>query len=597
MDTSIPSDPLVDADCMTSTHTSHDSNVAPPHQPKKRQPRKKSAIVESAHMPSETISTDKSTECELNSQPTESSRTSARESTSDARGLDASWMRHVSDLLKKLWLPIETDSADLHSNSSSGSWKKMESKSWFSIQEWTANQLHAQNSQMTCSPSSTFSIAESKVKSRTNTGQVKTKKSGAPVPNRSRKYRLLVTTVQKSKLKQWLGCNRMTYNLALNYCRNNDSTAINQYALRDRFVTADGEGIQNYKFLLSTPKAIREGAIRDVVNAYTSNFAIKKKNPSHKFRINFRSKKDPNQTMNVDSSSEPEIMYDPELKTCSLRMFPKFLGDECKFKIGIRNCDIRKKKVPVITSDIRITMDRMKNFYVHIPFVQMPRETQAGKNTWVALDPGCRVFQTMYSPMMHKAIQFGPGDSSMLYSRCVAIDRFCSSISKCKKEIRKCTDKRTKRKLECKSTRMTRAKYRMAKRIKCMVDEIQWKTIHYLVKNFRHIIIPEFKTSSMVDKRDRHITRKTVRQMLTWSHYTFRMRLMEKARFSGTTVYVVTEEYTSKTCGNCFNIHDKLGSSKIFNCPTCSVKMDRDLNGSRNIFIKNVELVETTQSG
>jgi len=77
--------------------------------------------------------------------------------------------------------------------------------------------------------------------------------------------------------------------------------------------------------------------------------------------------------------------------------------------------------------------------------------------------------------------------------------------------------------------------------------------------------------------------------MLTWSHYQFREHLKHKSQLMGNTnqVIVVTEEYTSKTCGQCGKIHWSLGSNKIFKCPSCKCTLGRDANGARNIFLKN----------
>lgn len=77
--------------------------------------------------------------------------------------------------------------------------------------------------------------------------------------------------------------------------------------------------------------------------------------------------------------------------------------------------------------------------------------------------------------------------------------------------------------------------------------------------------------------------------MSIWSHYTFKQRILWKA--SQTTwcqVHIVTEDYTSKTCGNCGFIKDNLGRAKIYKCEKCKMVMDRDVNGARNIYLKNL---------
>ena len=69
------------------------------------------------------------------------------------------------------------------------------------------------------------------------------------------------------------------------------------------------------------------------------------------------------------------------------------------------------------------------------------------------------------------------------------------------------------------------------------------------------LLSPEFAVKQMTRKRGqggewkRRINRSTVRRMLLWGHYQFRMRLLAKAKQWGKTVVVVGEGYTSKTCG------------------------------------------------
>ncbi len=48
----------------------------------------------------------------------------------------------------------------------------------------------------------------------------------------------------------------------------------------------------------------------------------------------------------------------------------------------------------------------------------------------------------------------------------------------------------------------------------------------------------------------------------------------------------------SKTCGGCGRLHHGLLGSKMFNCPTCGVVMDRDVHGSRNILLRTVAGVD-----
>ena len=79
--------------------------------------------------------------------------------------------------------------------------------------------------------------------------------------------------------------------------------------------------------------------------------------------------------------------------------------------------------------------------------------------------------------------------------------------------------------------------------------------------------------------------------MMTLSHYTFRQRLIHVAnQYTDRQVYVVGEEYTSMTCTFCGHLNAK-DASEVKTCKSCHKTIDRDVNGSRNVFIKNVDIV------
>ena len=88
-----------------------------------------------------------------------------------------------------------------------------------------------------------------------------------------------------------------------------------------------------------------------------------------------------------------------------------------------------------------------------------------------------------------------------------------------------------------------------------------------------------------------YLSNKTKDEMLSLSHFLFKTRLIEKTQeFKNFRLHHVNEAYTSKTCSCCGKINN-CGSSKIYKCESCSLIMDRDVNGARNIFIKHASLV------
>ena len=61
------------------------------------------------------------------------------------------------------------------------------------------------------------------------------------------------------------------------------------------------------------------------------------------------------------------------------------------------------------------------------------------------------------------------------------------------------------------------------------------------------ILLPTFKSQEMCKRGKRKLRKKSVRQMLTLSHYRFKQRLKQKALEYGVQVIDVCEAYTSKT--------------------------------------------------
>ena len=141
--------------------------------------------------------------------------------------------------------------------------------------------------------------------------------------------------------------------------------------------------------------------------------------------------------------------------------------------------------------------------------------------------------------------------------------------------------------------RLRRLISRLQRRIEQVRGTVHHQCARELTERYDHILIPSFSTSQMVQKggAGRRINKVTVRQMLGWAHYRFRQRLLQQAEPRGATVHVVSEAYTSKSCGRCGRLPDSLGGSHTFRCPhpPCDYRSDRDAHGARNIMAMNVE--------
>ncbi len=130
-------------------------------------------------------------------------------------------------------------------------------------------------------------------------------------------------------------------------------------------------------------------------------------------------------------------------------------------------------------------------------------------------------------------------------------------------------------------------------RLKCKKDDLildlHNRLAYELITHYDVIFLPSFETKGMVrrkDKKIRTIRRNTCRQMLDLNHYGFKLRLKWYAKKYGKHIVDCNESYTSKTRSWNGSIDEKLGSSKIIKGDGFTV--DRDINGARNIFIKNL---------
>jgi IS605 OrfB family transposase len=259
--------------------------------------------------------------------------------------------------------------------------------------------------------------------------------------------------------------------------------------------------------------------------------------------------------------------------------------EDRSYPVFIRNIESRywfttpqKKKVNIPYSKIfeenpkgleLIYEKSTDRYFIHCPvdinwFPKEDRrnESQTTKSSkgdrLISLDPGIRKFLTGYDPDGN-FILFGEGACHTLLEHLCEIDKL-------------------KRK----------GKDRKWLRIKNLLEELHWKISDFLTSNYDHILLPNFRTSQMVSKKN-HLSKKTRRLMNMFSFYKFKEKMMFKCLERGKNLYIVDESYTSKTCGQCGTLND-IGSKEIYTCSKCKFVCDRDVNGARNILIKNLTL-------
>ncbi len=397
------------------------------------------------------------------------------------------------------------------------------------------------------------------------------------------KIRIIPTEEQREKLIHWSHCTRKTYNLCVAFVnerqgRNKQPTRMTsafETEMRQSCVGKNGQLKENemLNYLLDVPQPIRDNALRDVKKSVKAHYKKKGQNRPKCFHLHFRSIKNER----FHSVFLPKREW--SLRTGKIRTLMSNVAIDKKYSKYPKGSYIQEelinKNLTTLPADSRLLINHnYTKFDIYIPIPIESKDMKVKKRI-IALDPGVRTFLTGYNQKGQVIEYGGSKDNAKLFKTGLLVDKLMS---------------RSKRKKGKQSRRRhRRAAQRLRDKIKNRVNYLHKCVSKDLLENNRVILLPSFNVQNMVSKKQsrRLLPRSTVRQMLSWSHFKFRQYLITKSReYPHSEVRIVTEEYTSKTCGCCGEIHHLLGGAKTFTCPSCNFTISRDWNGARNILIK-----------
>lgn len=513
----------------------------------------KSLIVESAHKNSLMILKDKKIFSDQITLTMNWSKILGAELTLREKDCKEFWNSQCLAKSKKLWFPTEIGCVDSHSSSSSGFSTKTVQNSWFSTKQSINPKV--KTSQKMFSQLYTYSPV----------------KKWDEDAIRVKKIRLLPTKEQETMLENWSNTTRYVYNKCLAKIKKDQTlnSSAGYKKLNKECITAknnniikDGE-IHNYdKFLydweLDTPKDIRNGALRDIKKAYKTAWSNLKACNIKTFGLEFRKKKEyAEQSMEIPDNAIKVIKNNNKVR---IVIYGKYMKNSIL---------VDKKSIKGVDLNInRYTRLKKENneWFLCVPCDTTGTISKAPIKT-CALDPGVRKFQVIYSEDNVVSITPNMDKINKIYD---TLDTF-QSLRQKKKITQRTYD---------------RKRCRTQTRLSNLVDDMHYKTIAFLTKNYTSILLPSFETQDMV--KGMKLNPKTKRNMMNFCYYKFKQRLQHKcATIKNCDVTIVNEAYTSQTCGNCGNLK-KTGDENI-TCNKCKKHFDRDINGARNIYIKYVK--------
>ena len=436
---------------------------------------------------------------------------------------------------------------------------------------------------------------------------------------RTYKVRMWPTSEQKRALKLTFAGARRAYNWTLEQIKEHDHR-INAIALRTKFRAEyePPDWLKNDVGGHAVNSDILAAACKQVVDAYSSNFAKQKKDPSHSFEIKYRGRRNYTEVVKIAKDS-------PLKKTSQLLKFAPvpyansdgraeclaFFGCSLKDVGGIR---LQDKAFVVermlaegnrLKEDAKIKWDRRTDAYYFVYTFEQPKLPDPdpefkGKRV-VTLDSGVTPFNAFYSPTSGEYGQLLHDFRGRLEPRILKLDALQSRVDGrystrfdpvtkkiAEKKIKPSPTGRTKRQYRRTTRRLEKRLARERRRHYGWTEAAHYDAANFLLGKHDLVVNPKLKTQRLSMRSGRTLRTKTARSMLTMSHYMFDQRLKwASSRYEGRHVVDDTgEPGTSKTCGNCGKWKPNLAlGDKVFQCDLCGVHIDRDTaNGARNNF-------------
>jgi transposase len=419
---------------------------------------------------------------------------------------------------------------------------------------------------------------------------------------RSYKIRMLPTKEQLVELKRCFHACRVAFNFANKRVRDDKAPA--------HFFTLAREWTQYKKpeEIKGVAKRLTDNAVKDLTDAYKSNYAKLRRDPTHTFQINDRSQ-DKTRTEVIHMNREGSLLGVVPINLESKRRAECGLlfGNNLR-QHGVIKIQGNQKVINMIVSvgvnlhaEARIQWDKEFNVFYFIwihdqPVPQDPDPTFQNKRI-VALDPGTAPFQQWYSPTSGEYGELLVGARDIIKEKCDKIDELRRRINRRKTHKSeglgptKRSQTFSKKKQKNKRQRTTRALKRKLKREYQRLSRTT-KAAHYDAANFllrKHdiIIAPILETGKLSKKgSSTRMGSNLARSLYTWGHRLFRQRLAcAAARYPGRYVFECCEPGTSKTCTNCGAWkHDLRLCDKVYDCPVCKKSVNRQLAGARNNF-------------
>ena len=431
---------------------------------------------------------------------------------------------------------------------------------------------------------------------------------------KTRKIRIYPTPKQRKLIDEFIDTSRFVYNRTLQYI--NNGHRINFVDLRDLLVTENTKkGMNEYKefdpaindlkkqkkdskdkeeinrldalinalqqqrrdkmkeydatknplihdFETNTPKDVRAAAVKRCCDAFSSGFSRLKKGQIKHFRLQYKKKSDKVQSIELTPKNI-------SIKDNRIKILPDTFKEE-SFLHTYR---------PLKNIEIENNVDLVRNrnsYWLHILQPTEPKEPVAPK-TVAGVDLGIRTFATVYSysndETMITEYKHRADALKELNRKIVLLKSLKRTLYKPIKKGKKRRKKRLRKKQISK----------LEKRKGDLVDRLHWDFANHILEHNDIVYLGDIKSHDIVKGGKNRFLNLAFNDL---KFYQLKQRLLYKAYVAGKKVFMVPEQYTTKTCSCCGAINDKVGSKEVFACSSCKTVTGRDMNASKNMMLK-----------
>ena len=398
------------------------------------------------------------------------------------------------------------------------------------------------------------------------------------------KVKMILTDIHKEILQNWFKTTTLIYNEALHYIRENYKFTKKEI-VRDILKTeiTKSNKFSNKWHVRKQLRYIKNKMQKDNTIIINKKYTKNKQNIKCKIDIHTLDKTIFQLVQNIKSSvtnmlngnikrfrlkfwkyTRPSKIIELEKNKISKGILCKSIFGKLSDKIEYMY-DGEPYDISQIDSDFKINYNSITNEYFLLVSVKINKNEINNNGKIIVLDPGLRTFMTGLSD--NESLKIGTN----VHER---IKKYIKRLNKIK------NNKNIPLKIQKKNEKL------INKKISNKINDLHWKTINYLVSNYETIFLGDMSAKSIVKKHNSVLSKESKVACLRTQYFNFRLRLKYKCSVNNRKFKLVNEYYTSKTCSLCGNYNYKLGGNKTYNCNKCKCTLDRDINGCRNIYMK-----------